>query len=167
MIHLSHLVNKKQNKSEIIRIIYIDPNKEPQQVFNIIPQQNLYEPWGRPGAGAPLIHQETGQKFTRYAGSLEDKLVSFSINSIFKYINISTSQNIVGPLGFYRRQYSGNINDQKHDAEIQHQRRQQERTERRLNVKYIFYQISNYSFVVYRLVILPTGFHKLKVVIIH
>ncbi|UJR08592.1 hypothetical protein I4U23_012851 [Adineta vaga] len=95
--------------------ISFDPNKEPQQVFNIIPQQNLYEPWGRPGAGAPLIHQETGQKFTRYAGTLEDKL------------------NTVGPLSFYREQYNGNIFDQKRDIEIEKTRRQQEKQERRLN----------------------------------
>ena len=49
--------------------------KEGQNVFNIIPQQDLYDPWGRPGAGAPLIHASTGQKFTRYSGSLQDKLV--------------------------------------------------------------------------------------------
>ena len=42
---------------------------------NSIPQQDLYDPWGRPGAGAPLIHAPTGQKFTRYSGSLQDKLV--------------------------------------------------------------------------------------------
>ncbi|CAF1297142.1 unnamed protein product [Adineta ricciae] len=95
--------------------ILFDPNKEPQQVFNIIPQQNLYEPWGRPGAGAPLIHQQTGQKFTRYAGSLEDKL------------------NTVGPLSLYRDQYHGNILDQKHDMEVQKTRREQEKRERRLN----------------------------------
>ena len=53
----------------------VDPNKEGQNVFNIIPQQDLYDPWGRPGAGAPLIHQPTGQKFTRYSGSLQEKLV--------------------------------------------------------------------------------------------
>jgi hypothetical protein len=46
-------------------------------VFNIIPQQDLYDPWGRPGAGAPLVHGPTGQKFTRYSGSLQDKLVIF------------------------------------------------------------------------------------------
>lgn len=56
--------------------MYIDPNKEGQHVFNIIPQQDLYDPWGRPGAGAPLIHAPTGQKFTRYSGSLQDKLVN-------------------------------------------------------------------------------------------
>lgn len=44
-------------------------------MFNVIPQQDLYDPWGRPGAGAPLIHVPTGQKFTRYSGSLQDKLV--------------------------------------------------------------------------------------------
>lgn len=59
-----------------------DPNKEGQNVFNIIPQQDLYDPWGRPGAGAPLIHSSTGQKFTRYSGSLEDKLVAFSVLSL-------------------------------------------------------------------------------------
>ena len=47
-------------------------------MFNIIPQQDLYDPWGRPGAGAPLIHQPTGQKFTRYSGSLQEKLVNIS-----------------------------------------------------------------------------------------
>ena len=46
-------------------------------MFNIIPQQDLYDPWGRPGGGAPLIHQPTGQKFTRYSGSLQEKLVNF------------------------------------------------------------------------------------------
>ncbi len=56
-----------------IRIL--DPNKEGQNVFNIIPQQDLYDPWGRPGGGAPLVHPPTGQKFTRYSGSLQEKLV--------------------------------------------------------------------------------------------
>ncbi|CAF4456899.1 unnamed protein product, partial [Adineta steineri] len=93
-----------------------DPNKEPQQVFNLIPQQNLYEPWGRPGAGAPLVHQHTGQKFTRYAGSLEEKL------------------NTVGPLSLYRNQYySESIDEQKRDAQIQQKRREEELMERRLN----------------------------------
>lgn len=54
----------------------LDPNKEGQNVFNIIPQQDLYDPWGRPGGGAPLVHPPTGQKFTRYSGSLQDKLVN-------------------------------------------------------------------------------------------
>jgi hypothetical protein len=56
-------------------------------VFNVIPQQDMYDPWGRPGGGAPLIHQSTGQKYTRYSGSLQDKLVSFFI-FIFKYMKV-------------------------------------------------------------------------------
>ncbi|CAF1193894.1 unnamed protein product [Rotaria sordida] len=95
--------------------LLFDPNKEGQNVFNIIPQQDLYDPWGRPGSGAPLIHQPTGQKFTRYSGSLQDKL------------------NAVGPLGFYRKQYAGNIDEQKRDLELEQRRRQQEDMEHRSN----------------------------------
>ena len=62
--------------------VCIDPNKEGQNVFNSIPQHDLYDPWGRPGAGAPLIHAPTGQKFTRYSGSLQDKLVGFSSKNL-------------------------------------------------------------------------------------
>lgn len=58
-----------------------DPNKEGQNVFNIIPQQDLYDPWGRPGGGAPLVHHPTGQKFTRYSGSLQEKLVCLFIQN--------------------------------------------------------------------------------------
>lgn len=58
-------------------MVFVDPNKEGQNVFNIIPQQDLYDPWGRPGGGAPLVHPPTGQKFTRYSGSLQEKLVTF------------------------------------------------------------------------------------------
>jgi len=92
-----------------------DPNKEGQNVFNIIPQQDLYDPWGRPGGGAPLIHPPTGQKFTRYSGSLQDKL------------------NTVGPLGFGRRQFSENIEEQKRELELEQRRRQQEELEHRSN----------------------------------
>ncbi|CAF3018673.1 unnamed protein product [Rotaria sp. Silwood2] len=95
--------------------LLFDPNKEGQNVFNIIPQQDLYDPWGRPGGGAPLIHQPTGQKFTRYSGSLQDKL------------------NTTGPLGFHRRQYSGNIDEQKRDLEVEQRRRQHEQMEHRSN----------------------------------
>ncbi|CAF3807178.1 unnamed protein product [Rotaria magnacalcarata] len=95
--------------------LLFDPNKEGQNVFNIIPQQDLYDPWGRPGGGAPLIHPPTGQKFTRYSGSLQEKL------------------NKVGPLGFDRRHYSGNIDEQKRDLEVEHRRRQQEEMEHRSN----------------------------------
>ena len=59
-------------------VISIDPNKDGQSTFNSFPELELYHPWGRPGAGAPLIHAPTGQKYTRYSGSLQDKLV-FSI----------------------------------------------------------------------------------------
>ena len=51
-------------------------------MFNSIPQHDLYDPWGRPGAGAPLIHAPTGQKFTRYSGSLQDKLVGLSSKNL-------------------------------------------------------------------------------------
>lgn len=93
--------------------LLFDPNKEGQNVFNIIPQQDLYDPWGRPGGGAPLVHHPTGQKFTRYSGSLQDKL------------------NTTGPLGFHRRNYSGNIDEQKRALEQERQRRQQEEFEHR------------------------------------
>lgn len=67
----------------ILLVFRLDPNKEGQNVFNIIPQQDLYDPWGRPGGGAPLVHPPTGQKFTRYSGSLQDKLVcSFFLSFI-------------------------------------------------------------------------------------
>lgn len=95
--------------------ILYDPNKEGQNVFNIIPQQDLYDPWGRPGGGAPLVHQPTGQKFTRYSGSLQDKL------------------NSIGPLGFHRRNYNGRIDEQKRDLEAEQRRRQQEDMEHRSN----------------------------------
>ncbi len=67
-------------------ILSLDPNKEGQNVFNIIPQQDVYNPWGRPGAGAPLVYPPTGQKFTRYSGSLQDKLVN--ISNLFHYLII-------------------------------------------------------------------------------
>ncbi|CAF0781133.1 unnamed protein product [Rotaria sp. Silwood1] len=95
--------------------LLFDPNKEAQNVFNTIPQQDLYDPWGRPGAGAPLIHAPTGQKFTRYSGSLQEKL------------------NHVGPLGFYGKQYTGNIEEQKRELELEQRRRQQEEMEHRSN----------------------------------
>lgn len=37
-------------------------------------------------------------------------------------------------MGFYRRQYSGNIEEQKRDLELEQQRRQQEEKEHRSNV---------------------------------
>ncbi|CAF0962744.1 unnamed protein product [Adineta steineri] len=92
-----------------------DPNKEGQNAFNSIPQQDLYDPWGRPGAGAPLVHASTGQKFTRYSGSLQDK------------------QHRTGPLGYHQVQYIHHIEDQKRDAEPEQTRRQQEDIDRRSN----------------------------------
>ncbi|CAF1251326.1 unnamed protein product, partial [Didymodactylos carnosus] len=88
--------------------LLFDPNKEGQNVFNIIPQQDMYNPWGKPGAGAPLIHSATGQKFTRYSGSLQEKLSSRE------------------PLGFYRRAYPENIEEQKRDLELEQLRRREE-----------------------------------------
>jgi hypothetical protein len=82
MILFFYLVIKQKHPIELMFCISIDPNKEGQNVFNIIPQQDLYDPWGRPGAGAPLIHAPTGQKFTRYSGSLQDKLVFIFLRKI-------------------------------------------------------------------------------------
>jgi hypothetical protein len=45
-----------------------------------------------------------------------------------------------GPLGFYRRQYTGDINEQKRDLELEQQRRQQQQVELRSNVN-IFSQV--------------------------
>jgi len=111
-------------------------------VFNVIPQQDLYDPWGRPGAGAPLIHVPTGQKFTRYSGSLQDKLVFDLIFFFFHFLLLILIifgllfcfQNHVGPLGFSGRQHTGNIEEQKRDLELEQRRRQQEEMEHRSNV---------------------------------
>lgn len=79
MIHFFYLVWKNPADDCLdLSLSLLDPNKEGQNVFNIIPQQDLYDPWGRPGGGAPLVHPPTGQKFTRYSGSLQEKLVSRS-----------------------------------------------------------------------------------------
>ncbi len=67
-------------------------------MFNIIPQQDLYDPWGRPGAGAPLVHPPTGQKFTRYSGSLDDKLVTTSHS--LHYLNYIHSIEYIGSIRF-------------------------------------------------------------------
>lgn len=75
MIHFFYSVGEK-NSFRRFHYSLLDPNKEGQNVFNIIPQQDLYDPWGRPGGGAPLVHPPTGQKFTRYSGSLQEKLVT-------------------------------------------------------------------------------------------
>jgi hypothetical protein len=79
-----HFGRKSTNVHDsIIELMFVtnalDPNKESQNVSNAIPQYDLYDPWGRPGAGAPLVHAPTGQKFTRYSGSLEDKLVCANV----------------------------------------------------------------------------------------
>ncbi|CAF1434184.1 unnamed protein product [Adineta ricciae] len=92
-----------------------DPNKDGQSTFNSFPELELYHPWGRPGAGAPLIHAPTGQKYTRYSGSLQDKL------------------HRTGPLGYHQNQYIYNIEDQKRDLELEQKRRQQQELDHRTN----------------------------------
>ncbi len=52
-----------------------------------------------------------------------------TFNNLFIYL-----KNHVGPLGFYGRQPSGNIEEQKRDLELEQRRRQQEEMEHRANV---------------------------------
>lgn len=52
------------------RITY-DPNKDNRSVYDNLDDQETYDPWGKPGCGAPLINKETGKIQTKIEGRMQ------------------------------------------------------------------------------------------------
>lgn len=48
-----------------------DPHKEHKSAFNVVYESNVYNPWGKPGGGAPKLNNNTGQLQTKIAGTLQ------------------------------------------------------------------------------------------------
>lgn len=48
-----------------------DPHKEQKSAFNVVYESNVYNPWGKPGGGAPKLNTNTGKLQTKIAGTLQ------------------------------------------------------------------------------------------------
>lgn len=48
-----------------------DPHKDQKSAFNVVYESNVYNPWGKPGGGAPKLNNNTGKLQTKIAGTLQ------------------------------------------------------------------------------------------------
>lgn len=55
-----------------------DPHKEQKAAFNVVYADNVYNPWGKPGGGAPKLNKNTGQLQNKIAGTLQWNLTGES-----------------------------------------------------------------------------------------
>lgn len=65
----------KENRSKygnyLDNALSYDPHKEHKSAFNVVYESNVYNPWGKPGGGAPKLNNNTGQLQTKIAGTLQ------------------------------------------------------------------------------------------------
>lgn len=85
-----------------------DPVKEVKQYPN---GPKRYDPWGKPGGGAPMIDPSTGKKYTRIAGQLHYDAIGLTPSARRKLDEENT----------YRRQLA--IDEQKREMEFEQMRR--------------------------------------------
>jgi len=67
--------NTKENRSKygnyLDNSLAYDPNKQQKSAFNVVYQPDIYNPWGKPGGGAPKLNNNTGQLQTKIVGTLQ------------------------------------------------------------------------------------------------
>lgn len=65
----------KENRSKygnyLDNALSYDPNKQQKSAFNVVYQPDVYNPWGKPGGGAPKLNNNTGQLQTKIVGTLQ------------------------------------------------------------------------------------------------
>ena len=86
-----------------------DPVKNPGSQLG-----NHYDPWGKPGGGAPMIDPETGKKFTKISGQLKYDTIGLSPSARQRYKEVAMKQQILS------------LEEQKQEIELEQQRRKQE-----------------------------------------
>ena len=68
-----YLNTVKENRSvygnHIDNSLAYDPAKEQKSVYNVVYETDAYNPWGKPGGGAPKL-DNSGQLKTKIAGTL-------------------------------------------------------------------------------------------------
>lgn len=63
--------NRSKYGNYLDNALSYDPHKEKQSAFNVVYQSDIYNPWGKPGGGAPKLNNNTGQLQTKIAGTLQ------------------------------------------------------------------------------------------------
>lgn len=86
-----------------------DPVKNPGA-----PGGNFYDPWGKPGGGAPMIDPDTGKKYTKISGQLHYDTLGLSPSARQRYKETAIRQQML------------NLEEQKQEIELEQQRRKQE-----------------------------------------
>ena len=69
--------NRSKYGSFVDNALTYDPYKEQKSVYNIVTETDAYNPWGKPGGGAPKLNGNTGMLTTKIAGSLKWNLSKF------------------------------------------------------------------------------------------
>lgn len=81
--------NTKENRSKygnyLDNSLAYDPNKQQKSAFNVVYQPDIYNPWGKPGGGAPKLNNNTGQLQTKIVGTLQWNLSKFRLIVILKF----------------------------------------------------------------------------------
>lgn len=87
-----YMNNVKENRSKfgnyLDNALAYDQHKEKKSAFNVVYETNIYNPWGKPGGGAPKLNNNTGQLQTKIAGTLQ-----WNLNGETEQDRITRSQN--------------------------------------------------------------------------
>ncbi len=63
--------NRSKYGNYLDNALSYDPHKEQKSAFNVVYADNIYNPWGKPGGGAPKLNKNTGQLQNKIAGTLQ------------------------------------------------------------------------------------------------
>lgn len=63
--------NRSKFGSYLDNALAHNKDKHQQSNFNVVYNTDVYNPWGKPGGGAPKLNQNTGQLQTKIAGTLQ------------------------------------------------------------------------------------------------
>ena len=84
-----YLTTVRENRSKfgsfVDNQLSCDPFKEQKSVYNVVYDCDTYNPWGKPGAGAPKLDGNSGQLTTKIAGHLRWNISEQSNFFLFRY----------------------------------------------------------------------------------
>jgi hypothetical protein len=69
--------NRSKHGNYLDNALTYDPHKDKKSAFNVVYETNVYNPWGKPGGGAPKLNPNTGQLQTKIVGTLHWNLSKY------------------------------------------------------------------------------------------
>lgn len=84
--------NRSKYGNYVDNALAFDPHKEKKSVYNVVYETDEYNPWGKPGGGAPKLDQSTGQLATKIRGTLKWNLTGETEDDRIQKILSSSSR---------------------------------------------------------------------------